>query len=354
MLAKPFLPLGGERESAEIARRTRPFIRAVVAMGRAGTGGNATNLVRSMYPGDAETLGLVQRTASTITSTTTSGAPVATNWADLISVLGPGSACGNLFARAIQLSFDSYDGVFVPTITAAPSGVNFIAEGAPIPVRQLSFDGPTLKPRKVALIVALTRQVIEGSNAEALTRAVLAESTSLGLDALLFDTADTDGIKPAGLRYGVNATAATSGGGNEAMIGDLANLAATIAPIAGQNIAFVASPKQAAKIMLRRTMPLAFPVFSSAALADGIVMAVALGALAIAGDGAPHFSVSDQAVLHMDDAPSAFSTPGTPATVSAPLRDLYQTDTVAVKLTMQMDWAMRSANGIAWTQSVTW
>lgn len=347
--------LGDLTKTLEQSRRTRPFIRAVIAMGRAGTGGNAPSIVKSDWPGDREALELTTRGVATITGTTTTGAPVATAISDLVSIMGPGSASGGVFARAIQVNLDDYNGVFVSGIPVSSSGVGFTAQGQPAQVKQKTVGGVTVIPRKILLISTLTRQVLSGSNAEALVRTGISEDINLGVDLLLFDANDADGIRPAGLRHGVNVTGATSGGGTEAMLGDLANLAAAVAPLAGPNIVFICSPKQYVKVMLRRTMPLAFPVFSSAGLADGMVMALATNALVVAADGSPRFTVSDNATLHMEDtSPAALSATATPNTVAAPIRSLWQTDSIAVRLTLQMDWALRAAGAVAWTQSVTW
>jgi hypothetical protein len=86
----------------------------------------------------------------------------------------------------------------------------------------------------------------------------------------------TPTIMPTFLGVSVGATAPTSGGGNEALITDLGNLAAAFAPIGGQQPAFIASPKQAVKIQLRALGIFNFPVLSSGALSDGVVVCPAL------------------------------------------------------------------------------
>ena len=347
-------PLSDLTARLESARRTRPLIRAIIALGRSQ--GDAAATARRTWPGDAETVKVIEKGAVTPLTTTTSGAPVATRVSDLINILGPSSASGALIARAMQLSFDDYATLSIPGVTASATGVAFIAEGAPFPIKQLVTSAASVKPRKIAMGLVATKELINGSNAEALMRAVLAENLTLGLDALMFDATDTDGIRPAGLRFGVNAIAATSGGGNEALIADLANIAAALAPVAGQQIAYVASPKQSAKIILRRTMNLPFPVLSSAALADGIVMGVALNALVIAGDAAPRIDTSTETIVHMEQSsPLPITTGGATPSFAAPVRSLFQTDAVGIRLIMELDWTLRATSGaVAWTQSVTW
>jgi hypothetical protein len=335
----------------------RSFARAVVAMARAGDGsGDAPDIVRQLYRGDHHALAMVEKAAVVPASTsgvTTFNETVASN---VISLLAPSSATAAIFSRALGVSLDNVYGVMIPTVTASGSGVSFIAQGAPIPVKQFSFTGPTLTSQKVGLIVGFTRELMIHSNADLLVRALLAENLSLGLDTILLDTTAGDTTRPPGLRNGVSATTAVTGGGIAAMVGDLANIASIVAPLAGDQIIFVASPKQAVKINLYRTSALPYPVIASSGLADGVVVAIATNVLAVAGgDDPPRIQVSDETTLMFDDStPLALGTVGTPNTVAAPTRSLLQQDLVALRLTADITWAMRASGGVAWTQSVTW
>jgi hypothetical protein len=40
--------------------------------------------------------------------------------------------------------------------------------------------------------------------------------------------------------------------------------------------------------------------------------------------------------------------------VAAPVRSLWQTDTLGIRMLLDINWAMRRTGVIAWTQSVTW
>ena len=100
-------------------------------------------------------------------------------------------------------------------MVASGSGVAFIAQGSPIPIKQFSTSGVTLTPQKIAMGVAFSRELIEHTNAETMVRALLAENLSLGLDNILFDANPADGTRPQGLRNGV---AATHRGGRRRLI----------------------------------------------------------------------------------------------------------------------------------------
>jgi hypothetical protein len=75
--------------------------------------------------------------------------------------------------------------------------------------------------------------------------------------------------------------------------------------------------------------------------------------VSLSGDD-PRFEVSDQATLHMEDTtPLAIGTPGTPPTVAAPTRSMFQTDSLALRMILPMNWIMRRPV-ISWVAAVTW
>jgi hypothetical protein len=91
--------------------------------------------------------------------------------AGLVTNLVPASAASELFRRSIVLSFDRNAFIFVPSLTAAAGNVGFVGQAQPIPIRQLdTSQGIVLAPSKLAVVVVLTRELLEGSNAEQLVR----------------------------------------------------------------------------------------------------------------------------------------------------------------------------------------
>lgn len=341
--------------SANRSTSARPLIRSLVAMGRDVQG--AATIAKATWPHDRETLDTLERGATVPTDKTSGAAFGQTALADLVSVIGPMTAFGRLASAAVPINFENNSGVLVPTITASGTGVAFLASAAPMPVKQFSFGGPTLTVKKVGFAVGLTRELVEGSNAETLVKQVMSETGSLGIETLLFDAVAADTIRPAGIRQGVAATAATSGGGETAMRADLAALAAAVAPRAStmQNIIFIASPDAAVKIMLSSPR-FPFPLFASSGLAaSGTVLCLAANCLAMASDGAIRFSSTSETTLHFEDTtPLAIGTAGTPATVAAPARSLWQTDCVAIRLVTNLNWDLRASGAVAWVQSITW
>jgi hypothetical protein len=341
--------------------RQHPLTRPVIALARNPQG--ASQYSRATWPDDKVTLAAIEKGAVNVTSTTSETSFAQQDVLDVVSLLGPQSAFAQITRGAMRLTLGKNTSILVPGITASASGINFVAQGAPIPVRQLVTGGVTLGAKKVALAVALTREVVEASspNAEVLVTAALNENTSLAMDTILLDATAADAVRPAGLRNGVAATTATVLGVNvtaiDAMTKDLSTLAAAVAAVASSldNIVFVASPGEAVKIAMRSNQTFPFEVYASSGLASGVVLCLALNAFAVAADVSPKFSLSDQTVVHQEDtSPLAIGTIGTPPTVAAPARSLWQTDCVAIRLVMEMNWILRASGAVAWTQSVNW
>jgi hypothetical protein len=244
----------------------------------------------------------------------------------------------------------------VPAIEARADKVAFVREGEPIPVQGVTATGALLEPRKLAVIVALTAEMIAGSNAEVLVTDALTRSVGLAIDAALFDAAAGDTSRPPGLRNGIAAVSASGLTGTEAMIADLAALATAIAPVAGNGpLIFVASPARVVRLRLRAPREISFEILASSALADDMLIAVASNALASAVDPTPRFEASIQATLHMEDStPLALSSTGSPNTVAAPVRSLWQSDAIGLRLILQVSWGLRAATGIAWLENAVW
>src|SRR5262249_27284543 len=97
-----------------------------------------------------------------------------------------------------------------------------------------------------------------------------------------------------------------------------------------------------------------FEVLASLALADKTVIAIASNCLVSAIDPAPRFEVRDAATLHMETSPAQISTVGTPNVVAAPMRSLFQTDAIGLKVRWEVRWAFRPAAGPHYMSAVNW
>ncbi len=335
---RPFLP--SERNASTFVQST---LRAVAAFGRG-----------EKVIDDKEAQAIL-KAATTPTALTTSGVPVGTALAIMPQLLGPASAGSNLVRLAAHADFYRYGALAVPKLVASGTGMVFVLEGAPIPFFQFALSDSDLSPKKIALGAAFTRQAWENTQAEAFMTSVLTANASLAFESILFDATAASATRPAGLRNGIAAMTADAGSGEAAMLADLANLAGICAAVGGANLAYVASPKQFVKIMLKKPSDFPFPVFCSSALADRQVACIALPALAIAGYGEPKISISKQTLVVMQDsAPQQIGSVGTPNTVAAPTFNAFGQDGVVLRILVDMDWVLRDAAGFAWTQSTNW
>jgi hypothetical protein len=132
------------------------------------------------------------------------------------------------------------------------------------------------------------------------------------------------------------------------MAGDIGKLVAALAANGGGlNPTFVCAAPQATALKLLAGPKFDAPVLASAALPNGTVVAVEASSLAVGFDSTPEFSVSRAGTLHMESAAPA------PIDGAAPVRDLYQTDCLALKMTLAAAFAMRAPHA-AWIQNVTW
>jgi hypothetical protein len=81
---------------------------------------------------------------------------------------------------------------------------------------------------------------------------------------------------------------------------------------------------------------------------------VAVDGFVSAMDDAPQIRASQNATVNMETMPAPIGTPGSPATVAAPTRSLFQTRSIGLHLKFGLDWALRSPNAVAWMQGCAW
>lgn len=341
-------------------RGTTTLVRAAAAYLIANTRrSSAAAEATSLWPDDRDLHLLMKAVAEPATTTDANWASVLAQsaLADFILSLGPASAGAALLSRGLSLQFDRNHAIVVPGCVASGGNTSFVRQGLPIPVRQLSFDGAVLSPRKFATLCVLSREIASHSTSiiEKLTRAVLSESVSLALDAALFDDAPGDDTRPPGLRNGIAPQiSSVLADPLQAMLADIKTLAVAVGPVAGNGaIILVANLAQAASL---RSWPqrIGYEVMASSGVAVGDLIAVAPNAVTSAIDPLPNFSIAKSATLHTETAPTTLSAVATPNTVAAPVRSLWQTDTVGLRLIMDVAWGLRSTSGLAWLNGVNW
>jgi hypothetical protein len=249
----------------------------------------------------------------------------------------------------------NYASVQIPgrTQSAANAGT-WVAESAPITVRPLATTpGATLLPRKLMVIQSYTREAAVSSLIEDIIKQTVSEAAALVLDAALFGTQAQSAAQPRGLLNGVTPITGTSGGGVNAMSGDFRALFSALAANgAGKAPLFAAAPQQVASLKLMAGPKFDFEVLSSAALAAGTVVAVEPSSLVSGFDPVPQFDVGQGPAPHFDDAATDISTP--PATVAAPVKSLWQTDSLALRMILRAAWAMRASGHVQVVTGASW
>jgi HK97 family phage major capsid protein/HK97 family phage prohead protease len=352
----------------------------VTAVSRAQTR-NPLDVLKERYGEDVDTkavFDIVTRAASAPALTTTTGWAaelVQTAFLDMLETLMPMSVYPGLSGRGPKFTFGRNGVVSIPARTTSTTVAgSFVAQGAPIPVRQGAFTATTLTVKKMGVITSFSREMAEHSTPaiEAVLRQAIVEDTSVAIDTILLDATATSATRPAGLRNGVTGATPTTGGGLAALVGDVKALAGSL--ITGSNghlrdPVWIMNPIQVLSIQFQTNATGQFifqdeiaqgrfrgyPLYQSTTVPSGTVLLLDAADFFSATGDAPVFNASDTATLHMDDTtPLALSAAGAPNTVAAPIRSLYQTDSLAIRMTWDLNWAMRRTGVVAFVSSVTW
>lgn len=359
------------------------FLRAGTAMILAQRERKPVDEIRRQIFGDDEATRAITewqtRAASTMATTTAVG------WAaelvqqivvDFMQLLQVQSVFAPLSAAGLSLTFGRNGKIIIPTRSRTPTiAGSFVGEGLPIPVRQGAFTSQSLTPKKMAVITTWTREIDEHSvpAIQGLLRDAIQYDTGVALDAILLDTNAATTVRPAGILNGVAGLTPTAGGGFAALTGDIKQLSgALLTGTLGnvRNPRWLMNPQQVNSAGLAiatgaGVFPFrdeisqgrlgGWPIIQSGTVPAGTVIAIdAADFVSVTGDG-PRFEISDQATLHMEDTtPTDISTAGTPAVVAYPAKSMFQTDSMALRLIMPINWTIRRAGTVAWVAGVTW
>ena len=318
---------------------------------------------------------LVIKAASTPAMTTVAG------WAaelvqqtvlDLMPTLLPASVYPSLASMGLQLTFGRNGRIIVPTRKVTPSiAGSFVGEGQPIPVRIAGFASQTLTPKKMAVITTWTREMDEHSipAIEGLLREAIQQDTAIAIDAVLLDANPSTAVRPAGLLAGVAGQTPTpiAGGAFAAIVGDLKNLTHALLTATNGNIrnmVYIMNPSQALSISFVQPpnpsglFPFAAeinagrlngkPLIQSGTVPVGTIICMdAADFVTVTGD-TPRFEISDQATLHMEDTDPA------PIDGASPVQSMFQTDSLALRLILPMNWLVRRPGVVSYVSGVTW
>lgn len=330
-------------------------------------------IAKALYPNDEKLVGTIQKAAVSAAST------LDQNWAgnlinegggafaDFVEYLRPRTLYGQISANFRNLPFDA------PVLVQSSGGTaQWVKEGEAKPLTQWTYTRAKLSPLKVAAIAAATKETLMRSSVSVDTflRDELARAVGARIDeTLISDDAAVSDESPAGL---LNGTAALtlSGGDISGIQCDIAAfLKAMVANTGTISGSFWVMPETVAiALSLARNSldGVAFPgitptggtlagipVYTSGYVptdSAGPVVALIKGDEIFLGDeGGIQVSVSDQASLQFDNAPTQSSVAPT-ATSSV---SLWQTNSVGFLVERFLNFQKRRAGAVVWA-NVDW
>lgn len=343
------------------------------------------DVLRELY-GDGEHGETVRRVASLMITkaasipadTTTSGWAanlVQTVIGDLIQSLLPHSIYPGLAAKGGSFTFGTNGVISLPARNTATSlGGAFIAQGAAIPVKQGAFTSITLTPKKMGVITTMTREITIHSvpAIEAIVRQAILEDTGVSIDTVLLDATAADTTRPAGLKNGIAKITASVTASIVGFIADLKALTQALITSTKGNLrapVWIMNPGDVLAAQLVQTTVgetpfreeisrgtlLGFPILQSTTCAYRTMFLIDAADYITATGDTPNFAVSDQAVLHMEDTtPAQITTGGATPAFASPVRSLFQTDSIAIRMIMDINWALRRTGIVQWTDTLVW
>jgi hypothetical protein len=288
----------------------------------------------------------------------------------------PKSVYPRLSAAGLGLSFGVNGKIVIPTRALTPTiAGSFVGEGMPIPVRQGAFTSQALTPKKMAVITTWTREISEHSvpAIEGLLRNAIQEDTAISLDTVLLDSGAATLVRPAGILNGVTPLTPTAGGGFNALVGDIKQLSGALLTSTKGNVrtpVYLMNPQQMNSIGLvaapgAGTFPFrdevsrgnlgGWSIIDSGTVPLGTVIALDAADFVSVGGDAPRFELSDQATLHMEDtAPADIVSGAAPGAPANPVKSMWQTDSIALRLILPINWTIRRLGMVQVINGVTW
>jgi HK97 family phage prohead protease/HK97 family phage major capsid protein len=362
------------------------IVRAAIVRAKSKVEGVSIDDMRRKIYGDDEATrwmtDLVLKAATAPAETTVTGWAaelVRTVWAAWMDVLLPVSVLPRLSAIGMGLTFGQNGRIVIPTRSLTPSiAGSFVGEGQPIPVRQGAFTSQTLTPKKLAVITSWTKEMEDFSipAIEGLLRQAIIEDTAMSLDAVLLDNNVATVIRPPGLRsYGAGLTPSADPSGFVNFVADYSALYGALLTATRGNVrraVVLLNPEETLRLSMVQPPGAAAPLFpfmtmlennrliradvvESATVPAGTVIMLDAADFTTAGAEGPRMDISDTATLHMEDTAPAdiVSGPSGTPVPATPVKSMWQTDSLALRMIMRLNWLMRRPV-VAWMTGVAW
>ncbi len=350
----PFLP--PSKVKFEQARRDQHLFAAGAALFSAQA--RKLHLRDALDPADVITPLLLRSAVSPATAVEPSWAADLVGAAVWHGIIGLRSRCAAaaVISAGTRVSLEGIGSISLPAriLTAADAG-GWLTEAGAIPVLALNVGaGLTLTPNSLGVITTMTRELANASFADEIMRQMIGDATALMLDATMFSSDDATSVKPRGLLYGVSTLTPATGGGAGAALADVGVLVDKLAENGGGTApVLVCSPGGAATLKGLVGPGFDIPILGSSAVSAKTIIAIETGSFVSAFDPVPEFRASSEATIHEDTAALAIAT-SSPLSHAAPVRNLFQTDTVSLRMILRASFGMRASGHVQFISSVTW
>jgi HK97 family phage prohead protease len=327
-------------------------------------------VLEERYPGH-EATAAVARAAAPLATTGASGFVAElqqVTYASFLDTLKGKSIFPTLRERGLSVSFDNAGTAYLPQRTGSGANGSFFAEGSPIRVGRITVAAPTFTSRKMGVIIPFSREAAKRStpSLEGIIRQAIIDDTAAILDSISLDATAGDTIRPAGLLNGVSAVASGYGGGDHVAVKEdfKTLLAPFIAANAVDGLTVIMNPTQGLSISMMdgpANNPAWFAeiakrvnIVESTHATAGRLIAIHNPDFAAGLGGLPEFEVSNQATIHMEDAsPAEIVSANGPATAN-PVRSFWQTDSMGVRMVMDVSWKMARTGMVQWIDGTSW
>lgn len=333
--------------------------------------------------GEKEMGAVLRATVAAADSTTAgwAGELVAQKVQDFIDLLRPRSVFSRVPSEN-DVSFADTNSIKIPKATTGTPGA-YVAEGAAIPVKAGAFGNITMTPSKMGVITVATRELFTRSNpsAETILRNMMLNDTAIVQDRRFLSSLAAGSGAPSGLFHTDNAVAAIaasnlSNAGDDAVADIEALMGAMMTanvPL-GQLVWLMHSSKRLRLASMRTAvgefifrdelaagMLGGYPIIDSTVFDFGVnngsstnIKTIALvdTSMLMKGFGlAPTVKLSEDATLHMSDAAVAdLGGSGDPT----PVRSMYQTDSIALRLMWENTWRTRLTAAVQHIDNINW
>lgn len=320
-----------------------------------GSGSDPRDVVARRWGEDRATLAVLGRAAVEPAKTTGWASELTqTAFRAFLAGLEPLSAAARLIPMGVPARLEGLGAAKYPARAGPRGNVPWVAESGAIPVAVRELEQVSLGPaKKIALITVHTHELASRADGEAVLTTLLREDAAATIDAAYFSTAAGSGSAHAGLLHAVTPLPASSAGGREAMLEDLAALASAVAAAGSGQVVFIMATGRAAALPILAP-ELAITVLPSPSVPADRVIAVDPLALIHATDPAPELFASRSAAVHMDDDPSQIGEAGSPNTVAAPVVSMYQTAQIALRILADIAFAKRRPGAAAYIDGADW